>query len=115
MGNHQGHYVIIATETLKEMEDANRHGIILKGGKAEQGGGKKIKTLNMGEQTSHDMTEIATIKENTILMLRMEQAIKGRISPTEKDNEELTILFKNGIKGNKQEATENIARWASSK
>ena len=68
--------------------------MILKGGKAEQGGGKKTKTLNMGEQTSHDMTEIALIKENTIPMLRMEQAVKGTISPTENDNEELTILFK---------------------
>ena len=49
---------------------------------------------NIGEQTSHDMTRIAIIKENTIPMLRMEQAVKGKISPTENDNEELTILFK---------------------
>ena len=68
--------------------------------------------VDTGEQTSHDMTEIAIIKENTIPMLRMEQALKGRISPKEKDNEELTILFKNGINGTKQEATENIAKWA---
>ena len=68
--------------------------------------------VDTGEQTSHDMTEIAIIKENTIPMLRMEQALKGVISPKEKDNEELTMLFKNGMKGTKQEATENIAKWA---
>ena len=110
--NHQGHYVIIPTETLREIEDENRHDIILKRGQVKEGGGKKIKVVNEGEQTSHDMTEIAIIKENTIPMLRMEQAQKGRISPKERDNEELTILFKNGIDGTKQEATENIARWA---
>ena len=85
--NHQGHYVIITTETLREIEDENRHDIILKEGKMEQGGGKKTKMVDTGEQTSHDMTEIAIIKENTIPMLRMEQALKGRISPKEKDNE----------------------------
>jgi hypothetical protein len=110
--NHQGHYIIIPTETLREIEDENRHDIILKKGKIEKGGGKKIKVANEGEQTSHDMTETAIIKENTIPMLRMEQAQKGRISPKDRDNEELTILFKNGINGTKQEATENIARWA---
>jgi hypothetical protein len=68
--------------------------------------------VNTGEQTSHDMTEIALIKENTIPMLRIEQALKGRISPKEKDNEELTMLFKNGMEGTKQEATENIAKRA---
>ena len=52
VGNHQGRYVIIATETLKEIEDENRHVIILKGGKAEQGGGKKVKMTNMGVQTN---------------------------------------------------------------
>ena len=44
--NHQGHYVIITTETLREIEDENRHDVILKGGKSEQGGGKKIKMAN---------------------------------------------------------------------
>ena len=108
----QGHHVIITTETLREIKDENRHSIILKGGKTEQGGGKKIEMVDTGEQTSHDMTEIAIIKKNTIPVLRMEQALKGRISPNEKDAEELTILFKNGMEGTKQEATENIAKWA---
>ena len=40
------------------------------------------------------MTKIARIKENTIPMLRMEQALKGKISPTENDNEELTTLYR---------------------
>ena len=58
--------MIIPTETLWEIEDENRHGIILKEGRVEQGGGKKIKITNMGEQTSHDMTKIAVIKENVM-------------------------------------------------
>ena len=58
------------------------------------------------------MTRIAIIKENTMPMLRMEQALQGKISPTERDNEELTMLFKDGVNGDKQEATENMARWA---
>ena len=45
-------------------------------------------------------------------MLRTKQAIKGKTSPVEKDNEELTVLFKEGTYRNKQEALENIARWA---
>ena len=89
--NHQGRYVIIATETLREIEDENRHDIILEEGRTEQGGGKQIKMVNAGEQTSHDMTEIAIIKENTIPILKMEQALKGKISPREKDNKELTM------------------------
>ena len=68
--------------------------------------------VDTGEQTSHDMTGIAIIKENTTPMLKMEQALKGKIGPNEKDNEELTALFKNGMEGTKQEATENIAKWA---
>ena len=67
---------------------------------------------NMGEQMSHGVIRIAMIKESIVPMLRMEQALKGKISPTKNDNEELTILFKDGVRGNKQEATENIARWA---
>ena len=78
--SREGHYVIITTETLREIEDESRHDIILKEGKMEQGGGKKTKMVDTGEQTSHDMTEIAIIKENTIPMLRMEQALKGVIS-----------------------------------
>ena len=66
----------------------------------------------MGEQTSHDMTRIAIVEENTIPILRMRQAIKGNISPIEKDNEKLIILFNEGIHGNKQEAIKNVARWA---
>ena len=44
---------------------------------------------NIGEQTSHGMTRIAIIKENTIPMLRIQPVLKGKISPTENDNEEL--------------------------
>lgn len=111
-GNHKVHYVIISTKTLSEIEDENRHDIILKEGEMKQRGGKKIKITNMGEQTSHDMTKIAIIKKNIIPMLRMKQAKKGKISPVGKDNKELTVLFKEGIYGNKQEALENIARCA---
>ena len=82
MRNHKGHYVIISTETLKEIKDENKHDTILnKEGRAEQEGGKRLKTKNMGEQTSHDMTRIAIVKETTILILQMRQAIKGNISP----------------------------------
>ena len=56
--NHQGHYIIIPTETLREIEDENRHDIILKKGKIEEGGGKKIKVVNEGEQTSGSRSEI---------------------------------------------------------
>ena len=66
--------------------------MILKGGETEQGGGKKIKMVDTGEQTSHDMTGIAIIKENTIPMLRMEQALAER---------------KNQPKGRRQRRTNN--------
>ena len=88
--NHQGHYAIITTETLREIEDENRHDIILKEGKKEQGGGKKIKMVDTGEQTSHDMTEIAIIKENTIPMLRMEQASSKRRNQTKRKRQRRT-------------------------
>ena len=82
-------------------------------GDMKQGGGKKIKITNMVEQTSHDITKIAIIrkKHNTRATNEAGQK-KGKISPVEKDNEELTVLFKEGIYGNKQEALDNIARWA---
>ena len=50
IGNHKGKYVLISTETLSEMEGESRHGIILKEGRMEQGGGKDLKQHTLGNK-----------------------------------------------------------------
>ena len=50
IGNHKCHYAITPTEISKEIKDKNRHNVILKEGKEEQGGGERL------IQTKHGRT-----------------------------------------------------------